>query len=145
VLIPISRAMLLCALAPAFALSTVGPAAARPKPKAVCSDRLCLHDRAGVPSCVRFHNRSRVVTCYIVRAARHYGQPPREALAIARRESRLNPHVTNRRSGAAGLFQFMPGTWRHTPYRHRSPYSVRWAPLAAMWMWRHGEKVHWAL
>jgi hypothetical protein len=48
-----------------------------------------------------------------------------EAIAVANCESRLNPLVTNR-SGAAGVFQFMPDTWRRkwNPYRRKSPYNV---------------------
>jgi hypothetical protein len=52
--------------------------------------------------------------------------------------------VTNSSSGAAGLYQFMPGTWAHTPYRRHSPYSPKWASLAAMWMWKRGGQHHWS-
>jgi hypothetical protein len=50
----------------------------------------------------------------------------------------------NRSSGASGLFQFLPGTWRQTPY---APFSV-WSPyanaLAAGWMHAHGRGNEWA-
>jgi len=46
-------------------------------------------------------------------------------------------------SGASGLFQFLPSTWRSTPY---APFSV-WSPyanaLAAGWMHRVGRGGEW--
>ena len=109
-----------------------------------CANRLCTRYVHDTPSCWRFHSRTRIARCFIGRAAARYGQSRSQALAIAWRESRLNWRVTNSSSGAAGLFQFMPGTWAHTPYRHQSPYHPKWASLAAMWMWHHGGYAHWA-
>ena len=37
------------------------------------------------------------------------------ALRIAKCESGYNPNAVNRSSGASGLFQFLPSTWRGTP------------------------------
>src|SRR5919199_5023994 len=37
------------------------------------------------------------------------------ALRIAKCESGYNPNAVNRSSGASGLFQFLPSTWRSTP------------------------------
>ena len=73
-----------------------------------------------------------------------YKQPQGLALSIAGRES-TGTGVTNRSSGAAGLYQFMPRTWRFTPYgkRGKSVYNPRWAALGAMWMWKHGYRSHW--
>lgn len=51
-----------------------------------------------------------------------------------------NPAAYNSTSGAAGLFQFEPGTWSSTPYRAFSPYDPLAAALAAGWM--HSPKVH---
>ena len=86
---------------------------------------------------------AQVARCFIARAADHFHQSRSQAYYIAHRESRYNWRVTNRSSGAAGLYQFMPRTWRSTPYRHHSPYHPRWASLAAMWMWAHGGYSHW--
>jgi hypothetical protein len=72
-----------------------------------------------------------------------YGQSKSRAYHIAWRESRYNWRVTNRSSGAAGLYQFMSRTWLTTPYRKHSRYHPRWAALAAMWMWAHGGYHHW--
>jgi len=45
----------------------------------------------------------------IIAAAKKYGVDPATALAIARIESNFDPNAYNK-SGASGLFQFMPGT-----------------------------------
>ena len=56
-------------------------------------------------------------------------------LRKARCESTLNPYARNA-SGATGLLQFMPGTWRTTPYGGRSILSAKWNALAGAWMHR---------
>jgi hypothetical protein len=137
----------LCAAVSLTLMATTAPtgAVAKTSPRATCADKLCKRDRANTPSCWRFSSRDRVARCFIRRAARHYGQPASQALYVARRESRYNWRVTNRSSGAAGLFQFMPRTWQSTPYRHHSAYHPKWASLAAMWMWKRGYASHWSL
>ena len=45
------------------------------------------------------------------------------AECIIQRESRGNPNAVNRSSGASGLGQFLPSTWRTTP-QGRAGYSV---------------------
>lgn len=49
-----------------------------------------------------------------------------EAINVANCESRLNPLVTNDSTEAAGVFQFLPSTWRRkwNPYRRKSPYNT---------------------
>jgi len=121
---------------------TAAPAAAKSH-GSPCANRLCTKDKAHTPSCWDYRGRAKIARCFIARAARHYGQSKSQAYHIAWRESRYNWRVTNRSSGAAGLYQFMPRTWRHTPYRKHSPYHPRWASLAAMWMWAHGGYSHW--
>ena len=133
----------------ALAALTVFPAAASaasstPKARSACANKLCTKDRASAPSCWRHKQRARVARCFIRRAAEHYGQPAGYAMSVAYRESRYNWRVTNRSSGAAGLFQFMPRTWAYTPYRNKSAYHPRWAALAAMWMWKKGYQSHWS-
>ena len=110
-----------------------------------CANRLCTHYKPGTPSCWKRPGRRAVARCFIYRAARHYRQSTRQALHIAHRESRFDWRATNASSGAAGLYQFMPRTWRSTPYRRYSPYHPKWASLAAMWMWKRGGYGHWAL
>jgi soluble lytic murein transglycosylase-like protein len=129
----------------ALTLATqAAPASASGKPSdGPCANRLCTKYEANTTSCWSLHGRAKVSRCFIKRAARHYRQPLSQAYYIAHRESRYNYKVTNSSSGAAGLYQFMPRTWSSTPYRKHSPYSPRWASLAAMWMWKHGGYSHW--
>jgi hypothetical protein len=110
-----------------------------------CANRLCTKYVENTPSCWRFTGHARIARCFIARAAERFHQSRSEAYYVAHRESRYHWRVTNSSSGAAGLFQFMPRTWRYTPYRGHSPYNPRWASLAAMWMWKHGYKSHWAI
>ena len=114
------------------------------KARSTCANRLCTKNREWAKSCYRHDTRRRTARCFIARAARHYGQSREKAFAVAYRESRYNWRVTNRSSGAAGLFQFMPRTWQYTPYRRYSVYNPRWAALAAMWMWKKGYQSHWS-
>ena len=46
-------------------------------------------------------------------------------------------------SGAAGLFQFLPSTWAHTPFGAFSVYSPYANALAAGWMEAHGRGSEW--
>ena len=66
---------------------------------------------------------------------------------IAWRESRFLPWVTNRTSGAAGLMQFMPGTWRwmsgQAGYGGASPYSAWASAHVAAWAISRGYLSHW--
>jgi soluble lytic murein transglycosylase-like protein len=47
----------------------------------------------------------------VTAAANAFGVDPSLALAVAQRESSLNPNVVNATSGAAGLMQLMPATF----------------------------------
>ena len=53
-----------------------------------------------------------------------FGANAQAALNVARCESGFNPGATNRSSAAAGVFQFLPSTWRTTPYAGSSPYNA---------------------
>lgn len=52
-------------------------------------------------------------------------------------ESRWDPYARNP-SGSSGLYQFLPSTWRTTPYGRHSIWSAKWQALAAAWMLRVG-------
>ncbi len=79
----------------------------------------------------------------ITEAANKYGQNPQAMIAVARCESGLNPNAYNARSGASGLFQFLPGTWRTTPFASHSIFDA-WANAnAAAWMWSVGRRGEW--
>lgn len=58
-------------------------------------------------------------------------------------ESRLRATAMNP-SGSIGLMQFMPGTWRTTPYARHSPWFAKWSALAGAWMHRVGRDAEWA-
>lgn len=139
------RACLAAAAAFVALLATPGVHTALAGPEAACANRLCWKNQAGTESCFKRASRAAVSKCFIRRAAAHFEESKRTAYAIAYRESRFDPRVTNSSSGAAGLFQFMPGTWASTPYRNKSPYSPKWAALGAMWMWDRGGISHWSL
>lgn len=62
-------------------------------------------------------------------------------------ESRHTPGARNQRSGAAGEFQFMAGTWRGTPQGKAglSPYDPVAAREAARWMIGQGRVREWTV
>lgn len=83
------------------------------------------------------------ITDVIVEAAHAYGQSPCQMLGVAWCESRFDPGAYNRSSGASGLFQFLSGTWRSTPYAGSSVFNA-WANAhAAAWMWQQGRRNEW--
>ena len=77
--------------------------------------------------------------------ARPFQWPTGRLACIARVESRNDPGATNRSSGAAGLFQFLPSTWRTTPQGRAglSPYDPVAATAAAEWMVAQGRIREW--
>lgn len=64
-----------------------------------------------------------------------------EALTVMHCESRGNPDATNPHSDAAGLFQFLAGTWRFASTRAGFPAASRYDPeanvAAAAWLVRY--------
>lgn len=60
---------------------------------------------------------------YILAQARRAGLDPATALAVAKQESGLNPRSLSK-SGAGGIYQFMPGTWEAAVKRYGLPYSL---------------------
>ncbi len=77
--------------------------------------------------------------------ARPFQWPTGRLACIARVESRNDPNATNPRSGAAGLFQFLRGTWLSTPQGKAglSPYDPQAATDAAQWMVKVGRINEW--
>lgn len=57
-------------------------------------------------------------------------------------ESRFDPRARNQ-SGATGLFQFMPATFRATPYGAADIYSPYAQALAAGWLVERGRAYLW--
>jgi uncharacterized protein YraI len=79
----------------------------------------------------------------IYSAADTYGQSRSAMLAVAQCESLLDPYATNAWSGAAGLFQFLPGTWATTPWAGDNIYDPVANANAAAWMWSVGRRGEW--
>ena len=80
----------------------------------------------------------------IYAAADRYGQPRADMLRVARCESNLVPRARNASSGASGLFQFLPSTWRTTPYADQNIFDPWASANAAGWMWANGRRNEWS-
>jgi soluble lytic murein transglycosylase-like protein len=74
------------------------------------------------------------------------GLPRAWAYRVAFCESRHNPGAYNRSSGASGLYQFLPSTWRATPQGRAgmSPFDPYANAAAAAWLYRTGGAGHWS-
>ena len=83
------------------------------------------------------------ITDIITAAAKRYGQSPAAMISVARCESGLNPRAVNRSSNASGLFQFLPSTWRTTPYAGQNIFDPVANANAAAWMWSVGRQNEW--
>jgi len=75
-------------------------------------------------------------------ASTTYGVPLAQMVSVARCETggTFDPRSLNRSSGAAGLFQFLPSTWRRTPYSGFNVFDPYANALAAAYLVRrdHG-------
>lgn len=65
-------------------------------------------------------------------------------------ESGFNPDAKNPRSSAAGIAQFLRGTWNWVAentgsptYAEGGPYDVAWSVTNMAWLWYHGGPQHW--
>jgi soluble lytic murein transglycosylase-like protein len=74
------------------------------------------------------------------------GLPRQWAYRVARCESGYWPGAYNRSSGASGLYQFIPSTWRNTPQGRAglSPFDPYANAEAAAWLFRVGGPGHWS-
>lgn len=63
---------------------------------------------------------------------------------LAWAESRNDPNAYNRRSGASGLLQFLPSTWRSTPWASFSIWNGAAQWQAARWMISVGRLHEWS-
>lgn len=81
-------------------------------------------------------------------AAATWGADPTQLLRVAWCESRYNPLALNARSGASGLFQFMPRTWAANSVRAGYSGASVFDPVAsanvAAYMFRNGQAWQWA-
>lgn len=86
------------------------------------------------------------VTTYTLEPAQAIASVPTSASAgverlvecVIRRESGGNPGAVNRSSGASGLGQFLPSTWRTTPYAGYSIFDPVANRNAVRWMIQQG-------
>lgn len=81
-------------------------------------------------------------------AAAAWGADPSQLLRVAWCESRDNPYAVNARSGAAGLFQFMPATWAansvRAGYGGASVFDAVANANVAAYMFSHGQAAQWS-
>jgi hypothetical protein len=63
---------------------------------------------------------------------------------VAMCESHDNPSAYNAATGASGLFQFMPGTWAHTPYASSSVFDASANARAAAWLYAQDNGSAWS-
>ncbi len=81
-------------------------------------------------------------------AAAAWGADPNQLLRVAWCESRYNPYAINARSGAAGLFQFMPATWAansaRAGYGGASVFDPAASANTAAFMFSRGQAWQWA-
>jgi hypothetical protein len=78
-------------------------------------------------------------------AARRWGLSEAVMVRIARCESGLDPRAYNRSSGASGVFQAIPSTWRATPQGRNgaSPFDAAPNIEAAMWLMKNYGPSQW--
>lgn len=67
-----------------------------------------------------------------------------EGYRNAERRERRIVRLNNQGSGASGPAQFMPGTWRSTPFGHMDIFNVQAQAFATAWMWDSGRRNEWA-
>jgi len=84
----------------------------------------------------------------ILSAAAAWGADPDQLLRVAWCESRYNPYALNARSGAAGLFQFMPATWAansvRAGYAGANVFDAVANANTAAYMFRNGQAAQWS-
>jgi transglycosylase-like protein with SLT domain len=64
-------------------------------------------------------------------------------LRVAKCESGYNPNAVNPYSGTEGLFQFMPSTWRSTPYGSHNVFDPWYNSLGAAWLYHRDGPSQW--
>jgi resuscitation-promoting factor RpfB len=86
------------------------------------------------------------IEAIIREAAAAYGADADQLVRVAYCESKFNPGAYNA-SGAAGLFQFMPGTWAANSVRAGYAGASVYDPVAsanvAAWMFARGQAYQW--
>ena len=65
-------------------------------------------------------------------------------LRVAKCESGFNTNAYNAGSGASGVFQFLPSTWRGTPYASSSIFDASANVHAALWLYQRSGPNQWS-
>lgn len=98
-------------------------------------------------SCSDGNAQTEEVAYALEHASAEYGVSVGCLYRIAYRESRYQPWATNRSSGAAGLMQYLPSTWRwmsqQAGYGGASVYDAWSAAHVTAWAIRNGYLSHW--
>jgi hypothetical protein len=107
-------------------------------PAAPPSERSALDDAGRAAPAVSVQDQ-------IVDASARWGLTSAVMLRIARCESGFDPQAHNLRSGAAGVFQFVPATWASTPQGRagRSVFDAEANVEAAHWLMTQFGPGHW--
>ena len=86
------------------------------------------------------------MTGIIAVSARAFGQSASMLIRKASCETggTFSPYARNPSSGASGLFQFLPSTFRTTPFAGFSIWDPFANSLAAAWMHRAGRGGEWS-
>ena len=81
---------------------------------------------------------------FIRKAANRYNQSYKKMLCVAKCESDLTACAVGGNGQWYGLFQFVPSTFRNTPYGDKDIFHPRFNALAAAWMWQKYDPAdHW--
>jgi hypothetical protein len=81
---------------------------------------------------------------FIRKAANRYNQSYKKMLCVAKCESDLTACAVGGNGKWYGLFQFVPSTFRNTPYGDENIFNPRFNALAAAWMWQKYDPAdHW--
>jgi soluble lytic murein transglycosylase-like protein len=87
------------------------------------------------------------VPALITEASQRWGLDTTQMLRVAWCESKFDPAAYNRRSGASGLFQFIPGTWSRASAAvgmgWASPFDAAANVEAAAWLMKTEGPRHW--
>ena len=87
------------------------------------------------------------VPALITEASQRWGLDTTQMLRVAWCESKYDPAAYNRRSGASGLFQFIPGTWSRASAAVGMGWASPFDPVAnveaAAWLMKTEGPRHW--
>ena len=67
----------------------------------------------------------------------------RRAKSCAQTDQCTLTNAVNPYSNASGLFQFLPGTWKTTPFADQDIFDPTANAEAAAWMWSVGRRNEW--